>query len=141
MTTTNLTGALSALAGGVAATDDARRDVRAILVPEGGVVAGGAGCPTAGGRVGPTAMSAHAANVSVCRRCGRVWAGLAEAHCSGCHSHFGSVAAFDRHQRGATCHAPDERTPSGRPRCVWHVRRRLWVTQLDTRELGVSVDG
>jgi hypothetical protein len=48
------------------------------------------------------------------------------------------VAAFDRHQTGATCHPPDEVLRTGKPRCVWHPKRLLWVTQLDTRDRSAS---
>lgn len=51
--------------------------------------------------------------------CGRFWAGLAEAHCTACHAHFGTVRAFDEHQRGPRCsvtvvNGPDHRH-AGRP--------------------------
>ena len=35
-----------------------------------------------------------------CGRCERRWDGLAEAHCTSCCRHFGSVTAFDVHRTG-----------------------------------------
>ena len=38
--------------------------------------------------------------------CGRQWTGLAQAHCSTCHEHFGSVRGFDRHRASGHCQDP-----------------------------------
>jgi hypothetical protein len=32
-----------------------------------------------------------------CGGCAREWSALGESHCRGCHAHFGSDTAFDRH--------------------------------------------
>jgi hypothetical protein len=42
-----------------------------------------------------------------CGSCPRLWTGYAEAHCSACHRHFGSVKAFDSHRGGDACHNPN----------------------------------
>jgi hypothetical protein len=54
--------------------------------------------------------------------CGRTWTGLSQAHCSGdasgngCHEHFSSVRAFDRHRKTGRCVHPSEVTrPDGGP--------------------------
>jgi hypothetical protein len=36
-----------------------------------------------------------------CRGCGRGWTGVHECHCPGCHQHFSSCQAFDRHRVSA----------------------------------------
>ena len=38
--------------------------------------------------------------------CGRNWTGLAQAHCTVCHEHFGSVRGFDRHRSTGRCQDP-----------------------------------
>lgn len=58
--------------------------------------------------------------------------------CSGCGHLFGSVSAFDRHQREpdgqAQCLPADVFAASGPdgkpPRLFWSPSRQLWVTQL-----------
>lgn len=86
----------------------------------------------------------HDSDFTSCAGCGRRWSAQRECHCTGCHEHFGSVSAFDRHQTmqlegegRVTCHPPGELLPSGKPRCVWHPTRNLWVTELrDTASVG-----
>lgn len=38
--------------------------------------------------------------------CGRTWTGTAQAHCTVCHAHFGSVRGFDRHRASGSCQDP-----------------------------------
>lgn len=38
--------------------------------------------------------------MAICNSCSREWTGTGQAHCSGCHNHFRSVGAFDKHRRG-----------------------------------------
>jgi hypothetical protein len=68
--------------------------------------------------------------------CGRRWAGMAQAHCSsGCHAHFGSVRAFDRHRAGGQCNDPATmRTKDGKPvfKAVHNHLGTTWV-QYDLR--------
>lgn len=45
-------------------------------------------------------------------RCGTAWTSPRLAHCSGCHTTFASVSAFDQHQTGndpVICHPPADR--------------------------------
>ena len=37
-------------------------------------------------------------------RCGRSWAGLAQAHCATCHNHFSTVSNFDKHRVQGLCY-------------------------------------
>lgn len=45
-----------------------------------------------------------------CRGCGLTWTGIGEAHCTadGCHAHFTSTSAFDKHLRVGGCIPPKE---------------------------------
>lgn len=52
--------------------------------------------------------------------CGKTWNGKAEAPCSGCHEHFKSVSAFDKHRFGVDkglkerrCLSPEEMLKKG----------------------------
>jgi hypothetical protein len=39
-------------------------------------------------------------------RCGRQWAGLAQAHCPTCHCHFSTASNFDKHRTTGRCLPP-----------------------------------
>jgi hypothetical protein len=45
----------------------------------------------------------------ICHTCGREWTEPSEAHCAGCHRHFSSDSAFDKHQ--AIDHRPCSKRP------------------------------
>lgn len=67
--------------------------------------------------------------MAICKECEKEWTGLAECHCSGCHEHFKSLSAFDRHML----------TEKGNRRCmdieemlaknmVYNQDKRYWTT-------------
>lgn len=39
--------------------------------------------------------------MTTCRKCVRVWNGLAVAHCTICHESFSAVSSFDKHRSGS----------------------------------------
>lgn len=70
-----------------------------------------------------------------CGGCGREWNALGQAHCSACHEHFNSTAAFDRHRVDFQClDVSDYAKPmkNGRARLVRAQRAdgEVWVTAL-----------
>lgn len=75
-----------------------------------------------------------------CAGCGKLWNPLRQAHCKGCHEHFNSDVAFDRHREGpieARYCVPVEDfskpyRKSGKPRLVQAGRADglVWVTAL-----------
>jgi hypothetical protein len=44
--------------------------------------------------------------VSRCRDCGRMWTDPREAHCAGCHEHFGGDKGAEKHLWGLSCRSP-----------------------------------
>lgn len=56
--------------------------------------------------------------VSRCSGCEVTWQSNSQAHCAGCHRHFGSVDLFDRHRIGFKCEDPLflPKTKAGQPR-------------------------
>ena len=38
-----------------------------------------------------------------CEKCSATWGGMNTAHCSGCHTTFTGITAFDAHRRGGEC--------------------------------------
>lgn len=87
-------------------------------------------------------------SLGLCVKCGREWNGTSACHCAGCHEHFGSLAAFDRHRVGFEC-LPVERfselvgKKNPHPRLVVSERPtgNLWVTALRDAENALSDDG
>lgn len=71
-----------------------------------------------------------------CSQCGREWNGTSACHCPGCHSHFASLSAFDRHRVAFECLPVEQFTaPHGKrglPRLVSTQRAsgQVWVTSL-----------
>lgn len=43
-----------------------------------------------------------------CRDCHRTWTGTSQAHCVGCHHHFSSNSAADRHVIDGECRPPEQ---------------------------------
>ena len=71
-----------------------------------------------------------------CGYCKYEWNALGQAHCSTCHEHFNSTAAFDRHRKDFECiPVADFDKPHGKqglPLLVRTVRAdgNVWVTAL-----------
>lgn len=68
-------------------------------------------------------------------QCGRRWRAFRDAHCAGCHRHFGSVHAFDIHRVGDQCSDPATITTRDQRRnalkAVDGPDGRVWVTGSD----------
>ncbi|SNS54676.1 hypothetical protein SAMN04488107_2960 [Geodermatophilus saharensis] len=63
--------------------------------------------------------------------CGRLWTGLAQAHCPTCHEHFSSASLFDRHRPRGVCVQPaTARRANGEPlfRASQNRYGTTWVT-------------
>ena len=80
-----------------------------------------------------------AANETSCRRCGRRWKSLKQAHCVRCCEHFSSASSFDAHQTGndpVVCHPPADRGLAARTDrygSVWRApATRGFLERLDT---------
>ena len=70
-----------------------------------------------------------------CGKCKHEWNALGQAHCSECHEHFNSTAAFDRHRKDFECVAVEkfaEPQKNGLPLLVRAQRTdgEVWVTAL-----------
>lgn len=41
--------------------------------------------------------------MTICAKCSAEWGGMNTCHCSGCHTTFTGITAFDAHRRGGQC--------------------------------------
>jgi hypothetical protein len=66
-----------------------------------------------------------------CAGCTRRWDSVTQAHCAGCHSHFTTVAAFDKHRdKTFMCLRPESVQVSKRPEFTLVVRPTGTIWQL-----------
>ncbi|MFC8182425.1 hypothetical protein ACFULT_26435 [Rhodococcus sp. NPDC057297] len=51
-------------------------------------------------------ISTGKAGMAICPRCQKRWGGMNTCHCTGCHTTFSGITAFDAHRRGGICSPP-----------------------------------